>query len=221
MAGILKKIFKNSKDKNLPFIHPSYANEKKLKEDNQRLEFLGDSLIGFLTSLFLYEKFKEKDEGFLSLLKSKLVSKENLSKFAKKLKLEERILLSRGEEKNKGRENPKILSDTFEAYISFIFLNYGLGKAKKIFFNLLKEEIEESEKEITRLDEKSYLQQICQKKGFSVPFYNSIQKEGPSHKPLFESEVYIEGKIFGKGIGFNKKEAEKKAALEAIKKIEK
>ncbi len=208
-------------DKNLPFIHPSYANEKDLKEDNQRLEFLGDALLGFLTANFLYEKFEGKDEGFLSHIKSQLVSTEALSKFAKKFEFDKKVLLSSGEEKNGGRENPKILEDTFEAYLAYIFLKKGLKKAKKIVEELLKEEIKTKIESLEKLDSKSFLQQICQKKRLSIPEYKIIGQEGPAHKPTFKVDVFIEGKHFGSGTGSSKKEAEQRAAEEALKNIEK
>lgn len=208
-------------DKNLPFIHPSYANEKDLKEDNQRLEFLGDALLGFLTANFLYENFEGKDEGFLSHLKSQLVSTETLSKFAKKLEFDKKIFLSSGEEKNGGKENPKILEDTFEAYLAYIFLKKGLKKAKKIVEELLKDEIKTKMESLEKLDSKSYLQQLCQKNGFSIPEYKLNKQEGPPHKPIFKIDVLIDGKYFGSGVGTSKKEAEQRAAEEALKNIEK
>lgn len=207
-------------DKNLPFIHPSYANENDLKEDNQRLEFLGDSLIGFITALFLYENFKDEKEGFLSHLKGQLVSTETLAHFSKILKLDEKLLLSYGEEKNKGREKQKILADTFEAYIAYIFLKKGIKKAKKILEDLLKDELKEKKEYLKKLDPKSFFQQICQKKGFPLPEYKSNEPLGPAHNPIFFVEVFVGEKIYGKGEGSSKKEAEQKAAEEAIKIIE-
>ena len=206
-------------NKNLPFTHPSYANENNLDEDNQRLEFLGDSLLGFIVSNFLYENFEDKDEGFLSHFKSQLVSTETISNFAKKLEIDKKLLLSSGEEKNKGRENQKILADSFEAYLAYIFLKKGLKKAKKLVEELLKEEIEIKKEKLEKLDSKSNLQQICQKKGLPIPEYKINCQEGPPHKPVFKIDVFIEGKYFGSGIGASKKEAEQKAAEEALKKL--
>lgn len=208
-------------DKNLPFIHPSYANEKNLKEDNQRLEFLGDSLLGFLTANFLYENFKEEKEGFLSHLKSQIVSTETVSNFAKKLKLNEKILLSYGEEKDKGREKQKILADTFEAYLAYIFLKKGIKKAEKIVKVLIESELDEKKEIYEKLDSKSKLQQICQNKCLPLPEYKLEELKGPAHSPTFIIKVFVNGKILGEGIGQSKKEAEQRAAEEAIKEIEK
>lgn len=208
-------------DKNLPYIHPSYANENNLKEDNQRLEFLGDSLLGFLTAHFLYENFKEEREGFLSHLKSQIVSTETISNFAKKLNLDEKILLSYGEEKDKGREKQKILADTFEAYLGFIFLKKGIKKAKKIVEELIKDYLKEKKEFYKKLDPKSMLQQILQKKNLPLPVYKANEPEGPPHNPTYKVKVFVNGKILGEGIGKSKKEAEQRAAEEAIKDIEK
>ncbi|MEJ5166245.1 MAG: ribonuclease III [Thermoanaerobaculia bacterium] len=207
-------------DKNLPFIHPSYANEKNLKEDNQRLEFLGDSLLGFIVSEYLYENFKEEREGFLSHLKSQLVSTETLASFAKILELDKKLFLSNGEEKNGGREKQRILADTFEAYIAYIYLKKGIKKAKKILEELLDGAIKEKKELFFKLDPKSYLQQICQRKNFPLPEYRAEEPIGPAHSPTFFVEVLVEGKVLGKGEGTSKKEAEQRAAEEAIKKIE-
>lgn len=207
-------------DKNLPFIHPSYANEKNLKEDNQRLEFLGDSLLGFIVSEYLYENFKEEKEGFLSHLKSQLVSTEILSSFAKILKLDKKLLLSNGEEKSGGREKQRILADTFEAYIAYIYLKKGIKKVKKILEKLLDSEIKEKKELIFKLDSKSHLQQLCQRRNLPLPEYRAGEPSGPAHSPTFFVEVLVDGKVLGKGEGASKKEAEQKAAEESIKIIE-
>lgn len=207
-------------DKNLPFIHPSYANERNLREDNQRLEFLGDSLIGFIVSEYLYENFKEEKEGFLSHLKSQLVSTETLSSFAKILELDKKLLLSNGEEKSGGREKQKILADTFEAYIAYIYLKKGIKKVKKILEQLLDVAIKEKKELLFKLDPKSLLQQICQRRNLPLPEYRAGEPTGPAHNPTFFVEVLVGGKVLGKGEGASKKEAEQKAAEESIKIIE-
>lgn len=207
-------------DKNLPFIHPSYANENDLKEDNQRLEFLGDALLGFLTANYLYEKFKFEDEGFLSHFKSQLVSKEEIANFAKKLNLDKKILLGSSEEKNMGREKQGILADTFEAYLAYIFLKKGIKKAEKIIKKLIESKLDEKKEIYGKLDSKSKLQQICQKKCLPLPEYKLEESIGPAHSPTFIIKVFVNGKFLGKGIGLSKKEAEQRAAEEALEKIE-
>lgn len=207
--------------KNLPFIHPSYANENNLEEDNQRLEFLGDALLGFIVSEFLYNQFEKEKEGFLSNLKANLVCNDTFAKFAKKLKLDENLLLSFGEEKNGGRDNPAILSDTFEAYIAYFYLKKGIKKTRKLVEELLREFLNEKKNFLEKLDPKSHLQQILQKNKFPLPEYRAGEPQGPPHKPIFKVEVYIDGKYYGTGTGSSKKEAEMKAAEEAIKNIEK
>ncbi len=201
----------------LAFIHPSYANEKNLKEDNQRLEFLGDSIISFITSNFLYEKFPEMEEGSLTKIKSYLVSTENLSFLAKKIGIDKKIFLSNGEEKCGGREKATILADAFEAYLAYIYLKKSFKKAKKFLEPLLEETLKEKKDILMSIDSKSKLQQICQKKGFQLPEYKIKELEGPAHSPIFTVEVYINGNFYGKGRGFSKKEAEKNAAEEALK----
>ena len=180
----------------------------------ERLEFLGDSVVNLLVSEYLFKKYPNEKEGELSKKRSYLISEKNLSYLAKKLKLNEFILLGRGEELDKGREKERILCDTFEAFIASIYLQLPFSSLKK-FFNLLLDRFFPLE----FLDTKTKLQEITQEKFKVTPEYILLEERGPEHDKEFEVGVYIKGKLMGLGKGKSKKEAEKEAAREAIERL--
>lgn len=209
-----RRVFKQA------FIHRSYLNEVKEKglSSNERLEFLGDAVLAFLTSAFLYQNFPEKEEGELTNLRSAIVCTKSLSQMAKRLKLGQLLKLSRGEEKEGGRENPSILANTFEAFLGAIYLDRGILAAncflEKNLFPYAKEVIaKESLK-----DPKSLFQEIVQEKIKISPVYKVLKEKGPDHAKKFKVGVYVEEKLFGVGLGKSKQEAEEEAAREAIEK---
>lgn len=177
----------------------------------ERLEFLGDSIINFLVSNILFKKFKNKNEGFLSKNKSKLISKESLSIFAKELKIDKYIMLGKGEELNGGREKSNILCDTFEALIAAIYLDSGLRSAKKLINKLIKKYHFE-----TFFDSKTQLQEMTQEIFKTLPKYELIEEIGEEHNKIFKIAVFIKNKFYGIGVGKSKKEAEKDAAKNTI-----
>ena len=180
----------------------------------ERLEFLGDSVVNLLVSEYLFKKYPNEKEGELSKKRSYLISEKNLSYLAKKLKLNEFILLGRGEELDKGREKERILCDTFEAFIASLYLQLDFNSLRN-FFNLLLDEYFPSE----FLDTKTKLQEITQEKFKVKPEYILLEERGPEHNKEFEVGVYIKGKLMGLGKGKSKKEAEKEAAREAIERL--
>jgi len=177
----------------------------------ERLEFLGDSIINFIVSYKLFKDFKDKMEGFLSKNKSLLISKEFLSLFAKELKIDEFIMLGKGEEIDGGREKSNILCDAFEALIAAIFLDSGIRNVRKIMNKLVDKYHNENS-----FDSKTLLQEITQEKFKTLPTYELIEESGEEHNKIFKMGVFINNKLYGIGIGKSKKEAEKEAAKNTI-----
>ena len=209
------------KDKNLligAFVHRSYLNEHPEKKisSNERLEFLGDAVLELLASEFLYQKFPNLPEGKLTSLRSKLVCDYSLSKIAKKLELGNYLLLSHGEEESGGRKNPSLLSNTFEALLGAIYLDQGLSTVKKFLDIHLFSTIEEAKK---HRDYKSDFQEIAQEKFKITPIYKTLKEVGPDHAKTFTLNVYLDKKLWGRGVGKSKQEAEQAAAQKAITKI--
>jgi ribonuclease-3 len=177
----------------------------------ERLEFLGDSIINFIVSYKLFKDFKDKMEVFLSKNKSLLISKEFLSLFAKELKIDEFIMLGKGEEIDGGREKSNILCDAFEALIAAIFLDSGIRNVRKIMNKLVDKYHDENS-----FDSKTLLQEITQEKFKTLPTYELIEESGEEHNKIFKMGVFINNKLYGIGIGKSKKEAEKEAAKNTI-----
>ena len=192
--------------------HSSYANEYSV-ESNERLEFLGDSILGCVISKILYQEFPDLAEGELSKIKGAIVSRSNFAKYAYDLKLNEQILLGKGEEYTGGRDRESNLSGTFEALIGAIYLDAGYKKSYEIISILVNATINNKD---FFFDNKTKLQEITQKKFKQTPKYNIIKEEGPPHNKVFFVEVKVSSEILGNGIGKNKKEAEQSAAKEAL-----
>jgi len=224
LSDFESKINLSFKDRSLleqAFIHRSYLNEVKEKTlySNERLEFLGDSVLSFLTSSFLYQNFPKRKEGELTNLRSAIVCTKTLSKIAKNLDLGRILKLSKGEEKEGGRKNPSILADTFEAFLGAIYLDQGIlaaqGFLEETLFPYAKKIIAKK----SLKDSKSLFQEIVQEKITSSPVYKVLKEEGPDHAKKFEVGVFVEEKLYGRGVGKSKQEAEEDAAKVAIKKI--
>ncbi len=202
------------------FIHRSFINEfKELKlQHNERLEFLGDSVLGLAVAEILYKKLPHSSEGKLSELRSCIVDASSCALYMRKLDLMDYILLGKGEKKGGGKEKPSILANVFEAIIAVIFLEKGYESAKKFIQEHLKEEIEQM---IERPSEnfKATLQDYAQKKFQITPRYRVVKEVGPDHAKTFHVMVSINSEDMGIGIGPSKKDAEQKAAFEALKKI--
>jgi len=217
----LEKLFKNSELFVQSLTHRSWVNEHPgVRKSNERLEFLGDAVLEFVVSTYLYEKFPEKEEGYLTALRANLVNTVNLSQVAESLGLGSKIYLSKGEEETGGRKNNSILADTVEAIIGAIFLDAGLSEAEKFIskniFNGLEDKLREPLK-----DPKSLLQEIVQSQGIPAPRYEVVKEEGPDHAKIFTVEVKYDSKTQGIGTGKNKSEAEQKAAKKALLSITK
>jgi ribonuclease-3 len=201
--------------------HSSHANEKNSGEgDNEQLEFLGDSVLGFLVSDFLFRAHPGLTEGQLSKLKGFFVSSANLVKFAERLQLGAYLHLGKGEEKTGGRTKQALLVDALEAVLGAIYLDGGIEDARRVilrFFEPQIGEIEESPRQMT--DFKTELQEQVQARHMGRADYRVAGEEGPDHQKLFMVDVIIDGESVARGVGLTKKAAEQAAARRALERV--
>jgi ribonuclease III len=208
---------KNKKLFDEAFTHRSYLNEAKLKiSSNERLEFLGDSIISFVVSNYLYSKYPDFDEGNLTNLRSLMVNTKSLSEIARNLNMGELLKLSRGEEESKGRENATLLENTFEAYVGALFLDQGMESVIQFLDQSMFPKIQDLADKKAFKDPKSLLQEKVQAKKQGSPFYRVLEETGPAHAKTFKVGVFINGKKLGEGTGKSKQIAEESAAKIAL-----
>jgi len=212
------------KDKSLLYralTHRSYVNEvgKSLKY-NERLEYLGDSVLALVVNEYLFKRYSSYFEGELAKIKSAVVSEDTLAKVADDLKLGSFIFMGKGEEQNGGRERPSILANTLEALMGAIYLDLGLKASKRFVLSLLKSDIERINDLTYLRDPKTTLQEHVQKKYKERPEYKVIKESGPDHNKFFTVKLIIHGNDISTGIGSSKRKAEMDAAKEALEKIE-
>lgn len=199
------------------FVHRSYLNEaKNIQGSNERLEFLGDAVLSFLTSDFLYKKFPEFPEGKLTNIRSSLVNTKTLSEIAQTLNLGELLFLSHGEQESGGRNNSSLLADVFEALLGAMFLDQGVDVCRGYLTGFLFVRVEDIIKTKAYVDYKSLLQEIVQETSKTSPTYHVTKSEGPDHAKTFWVDVVSDGKKLGEGEGKSKQEAEQHAALAAL-----
>ena len=199
--------------------HKSYIKKGEATVNNERLEFLGDSVLGFSVAEYLYKNYKNLPEGELTKVRSTVVCEDCLFKVALKIGLGKQIFLGKGEEQSLGRRRPSILSDAMEAVFAAIYLDSDIFTVKSVIINLLKEEIEIAIKGRDVKDYKTVLQELVQKNNTYTPKYILVKEEGPDHDKVFTSAVLLNDKIVGEGTGKTKKEAEKEAAKVALEKM--
>lgn len=198
------------------FSHSSYANEKKKPGgSNERLEFLGDSVLSIVVSEYLYTHLTHIAEGELTKLRASLVCEKSLHVFARQISLGDFLMLGKGEENTGGRERPSILADAFEAVIAAIYLDGGLEAARRHILRFIPEDIQHRKKPVFN-DFKTILQEIVQKNPEEKVEYILAGEEGPDHNKRFVVEVCLNSNVIGKGKGKSKKEAEQLAAKEAL-----
>jgi len=214
--------FKNKALLSQALTHKSYANEKDKMAygDNERLEFLGDSVLGIVISRVLYDDCPNRDEGILTRYKSQLVSGSTLSRIAKNLKIGDFLLLGKGEEASGGRKHASNLLCALEAIIGALYLDGDLKASAKFINRVFKSEIELVKEGKGSKDYKSVLQQLALKKFKTMPSYKIISEVGPDHKKHFIVEALISGKRYGIVSGYNKKSAEQASAKEALSALE-
>lgn len=224
--------FQNQTLLNRALTHRSYINENPTAgEDNERLEFLGDAILNFVTGAFLYERYPQMSEAQLTRLRSTLVNnQEYLAKFAKKLGLDQKMLLGKGAIKDGGRDNPSLLSDTFEAVLGAYFLDAGIEAVRKFVEPLFVEIVDEIITKKTDnnsenfVDSKNLFQQwalanVAENPQRKNPQYITTRTGGTDDDPEFTAKVCVNGKVYGLGKGKSKKESEKLAAEVALKKV--
>lgn len=202
------------------FYHRSYLNEAKhIKHSNERLEFLGDAILSFLTSRFLYERYVDYPEGILTNIRSSLVKTKTLGETAHELGFGDLLFLSHGEEESGGRNNMSLLADSFEAFLGALFLDQGIDVTKKFLETYLFPKTDTIVESKSYLDYKSLLQEIIQGETKTSPTYAVIKTEGPDHNRVFYIEAAIGNKKLGVGQGKSKQEGEQAAAANALEKM--
>ena len=206
--------FKNIELLDLAFHHRSITNEKKHVQNNERLEFLGDSVLGIATAAYLYKNFTNP-EGDLAKIKSAVVSEKALAPIAIELGIDKLLILGKGEEATGGRKKPAILADCMEAIIGAYYLDSGYKNAEKYVLEFIIPQIEHAVSDGIK-DYKTQLQENYQKKTKKVPVYKLVEKTGPAHDQTFVVTVNLGDKQFGPARAKSKKEAEQAAAKIAL-----
>ena len=198
--------------------HPSLAYESNRPHfDNQRLEFLGDAVLQLVVTEILFRSFPEFPEGHLTKLRSRLVSRQALARFATRIHLGEYILLGKGEESSGGRRRASTLADALEALIGAIYLDTGMPPVCEIVSRLVEPELNDLAESPEERNPKGQLQECLQALHPQAPGYRIIQESGPDHRRVFQAEVAWRGQVLATGRGKSKKEAEARAALEALR----
>ncbi len=212
----LRYSFKNERLLINALTHSSYANEARDGiPSNERLEFLGDSVLSIVVSEYIYKTFKKLPEGELTKLRASLVCEKSLCQFSRELELGKYLRLGKGEEKGGGRERDSILADAFEAVLAAIYLDGGFEVAKKHVMRFITDELQHTDDEVFK-DYKTALQEIIQRNPEESVTYILTGESGPDHDKVFEVEVRLNSNTIGKGVGKNKKQAEQAAAKEAL-----
>lgn len=203
---------------NTALTHSSYANQQNLNynEHNERLEFLGDSVLSMAVSDYLYKKYKTKHEGKLTRMRAGVVCEASLAEIARKLNLSKYLRIGKGEELSGGREKDSMLADACEAVIASIYLDRGFEAAREFILGYLIQKLDIIVVDHNYNDFKSKLQEYVQKDMMAAIKYNVKDESGPAHDKSFEIEVFLDNKCYGIGTGKSKKEAEQRAAKEAL-----
>lgn len=222
LERVIKIKFNNKKLLEQALRHKSFVVEEgdQFLEDNERLEFLGDSVLNLVISDYLYKVYREHSEGDLAKIRAVVVSSAVLAEAARKMNLGSYIFLGRGEELTGGRNRENLLADTLEAVIGAIYLDQGFVTARSFILNYLENEIRAVETGEHIQDFKTLLQEITQKRYNILPEYRVIKEEGPEHNKKFVVRVVLNDQILGQGAGTSKKEAEQKAAKKAVEELE-
>ena len=213
---ILGYKFKNVKLLENALTHSSYANEAHSAQgSNERLEFLGDSILSIIVSEYLYKNYKKLPEGELTKLRASLVCEKTLCMFSKQICVGDYILLGKGEANNHGNERASILADAFEALLAAIYLDGGIEVAKNHVLRFIVPELENGEYDLF-IDYKTSLQEIIQRNPEERLTYVLVDESGPDHDKRFTVEVHLNSNVIGTGIGKSKKQAEQEAAHQAL-----
>jgi ribonuclease III len=199
--------------------HASFANEMGAgMPHNERLEFLGDAVLGLVVGHWLYGEFTDRPEGLLTQMRSRLVNTSTLAALARELGLGEALLIGVGEERTGGRERRSLLADTMEAVLGAVYLDAGYGASERVIRGLLASRVEALDEGPQR-DLKSKLQELCQATLKVTPVYTIIATSGPAHDTRFEAEVSVGEHATARGAGHSKQDAEKAAAGQALEQL--
>jgi ribonuclease III len=202
-------------------VHRSYLQQTNQHgQSNERLEFLGDSILNLIVGEYLYHRFPEADEGELTKVRSRLVNRKALVAYSRSINLSNFILMSTSAQQSLGKGSDTIVADTYEAVIAAVYLDGGYAEAKKFVERQLTNAIENKTVVVADENYKSMLLEHAQANGLGVPRYSITKEEGPDHDRTFTVEVLISGKRSGEGVGKNKKEAEQAAAMQALEQFE-
>lgn len=216
---------KNQELKLRALTHRSYINENPQEgEDNERLEFLGDAVLGFLVGELLYSRYPQMSEAQLTRLRSALVDEKQLASFARQLELGKLMRLGKGAIKDGGRENPSLLCDTFEALIGAYLMDSNISSVRAYVKGLFEPEADTmvnrtKKKPKNLVDPKNLFQQWALKTYLQNPEYRIVRESGLEHSKEFTAEVWVKGKAYGRGKGRRKQDAQKNAAEDALKKL--
>jgi len=206
----------------LAFVHRSFWNENQelVSDHNERLEFLGDSILGLLVADYLFQQHPDLDEGSLSKLRSQLVDAPACAQYVQSLEIDDFLLLGKGEQMNQGKGRESIMADLFEAIIGALYLDQGLEAARRFFFSHFKGDVDQQVASPQR-NWKAELQDWAQKNYQETPLYTVLEESGPAHKKDFRVGVWVQDQKWGEGTGSSKKEAQTSAAEDALLQIEK
>lgn len=213
--------FKDVNILRMALTHSSFAYETGDCEFNERLEFLGDSVLGLAITEYIFNYFPMMQEGGLAKLRANLVSAETLTEVARELDLGDFIFIGKGAEQSGLRHNASVLADCLEAVIGAIYLDQGFEVAAGFVIRLFEPKIKERGSRKEQGDPKTNLQELTMDKWGTLPDYDIFSQEGPAHRPMFSAAVSVRGQVFGRGVGTSKKRAEQLAAKEALKEISK
>ena len=210
--------FRNKKLLETALTHTSYAYEKK-KQSNEKLEFLGDSILEFVSSEYIYHQYPNLKEGEMTKVRASVVCEKSLYEIAKMHNFSDFLYLGKSERISQKEVRPAIMADSVEAVIAAIFLDSGLEPAKEFIIKNLSEPIENATKHIGQKDYKTVLQEILQKNGNANIEYEIIDEKGPDHEKVFTAEVKLDNKVLAIGKGKSKKLAEMQAAQKALENL--
>ncbi|WP_290454181.1 ribonuclease III [Corynebacterium stationis] len=198
----------------LALTHRSFANEHGHLPNNERLEFLGDAVLGLSIAARLYEKYPTRPESDISKMRASIVSRFGLADIAREMGLGAFILLGKGEANSNGRDKDSILADTTEALFGAIYLQHGFETARRVILALFAEKVDAAVSTRNHMDWKTCLQELCAERKLPTPEY-SATSTGPEHNQVFTAQVHVDGQLLGEGVGPNKKQAEQQAAEKA------
>ena len=209
--------FKNKKLLEQAFIHRSYLNETREKlSSNERLEFLGDSILSFVVSQYLFTTFPQFEEGALTNIRSLMVNTKSLAAIAKELDFGSYLKLSKGEEESKGRQNQSLLADCFEGFVGALFVDQGVDAVIDFLKVVLLPKANEIIQNKSFKDPKSLLQELVQSRKLNSPMYKVLSEFGPAHAKRFRIGAHVDGRLFSEGEGKSKRDAEENAAQKAL-----